>query len=81
MATKMQKFTIKDFQKMFHDDDACLEWLRERNFPESIVCENCGKKAKYYRITTRKVYGCECYGYQISPTAGTIFIYHTPPHI
>jgi len=73
MATKKQKFTIKDFQQMFPDDDACLKWLRNRNYPETIICENCGKEAKYYRISTRKVYGCEWCGHQISPTANTIF--------
>lgn len=66
-------FTIKDFQKMFPDDDSCLEYLRREWFPELITCEGCGREAKFYRVTTRKVYGCEYCGYQISPTAGTIF--------
>jgi transposase len=69
----MQKFTLKDFQVMFPDDNACLDYLRREWFPESIKCANCGKDAKYYRITTRKVFGCEYCGNQISPTAGTIF--------
>ncbi len=69
----MQKFTIKDFRKMFPDDAACLDYLRREWFPETIRCENCGKDSKYYRITTRKVFGCEHCGNQISPTAGTIF--------
>lgn len=81
MATKtrkqpkspMQKFTLKDFQKMFPDDDACLDYLRHNLYPETIVCEGCGKNARYYRISTRKVYGCEHCGFQISPTAETIF--------
>ena len=69
----MGKFTIKQFQAMFPNDDVCLEWLRNYLYPETIVCENCGKEAKYYRISTRKVYGCEWCGHQISPTANTIF--------
>ena len=69
----MQKFTLKDFQTMFPDDDACLDYLRREWFPETIKCVHCGKDAKYYRITTRKVFGCEYCGNQISPTAGTIF--------
>lgn len=73
MATKMKKFTVKDFHKRFPDDDTCLDWLRHNLYPETIECANCHKQAKYYRITTRKVYGCEFCGYQISPTAGTIF--------
>jgi len=71
MTTK--QFTIKDFQKMFPNDDTCLEYIRREWYPETITCDGCGREAKYYRITTRKVYGCEFCGYQISPTAGTIF--------
>jgi transposase-like protein len=69
----MEAFTIKEFQKMFPNDDACLEYLRREWFPELITCEGCKREARFYRITTRKVYGCEHCGYQISPTAGTIF--------
>ncbi len=70
---KCRNSQSKIFKKMFPDDDACLEWLRNRNYPKTIVCENCGKEAKYYRISSRKVYGCEWCGHQISPTANTIF--------
>lgn len=75
MNTKspMQKFTLKDFQAMFPDDNACLDYLRHELYPEVIECDGCGKDARYYRITTRKVYSCEHCGYQISPTTDTIF--------
>lgn len=73
MKSPMKKFTLKDFQVMFPDDAACLDYLRNELYPEVIVCEGCQREAKYYRITTRKVYGCEHCGYQISPTADTIF--------
>lgn len=71
--TKMMKFTLKDFQTMFPNDDVCLDYIRSEWFPEIINCANCGRDAKFYRITTRKVYGCEFCGHQISPTANTIF--------
>ena len=71
--TQMTKFTLKDFQTMFPDDDSCLEYLRNEWFPEVMTCEGCGKQAKFYRITTRKVYGCEHCGFQFSPAANTIF--------
>jgi transposase len=71
--TQMMKFTLKDFQVMFPDDSACLDYIRSEWYPEIIECSNCGKHAKFYRITTRKVYGCEFCGHQISPTANTIF--------
>lgn len=75
MTTKSQmtKFTLKTFQAMFPNDDVCLDYLRYEWYPEIIKCKNCGREAKFYRITTRKVYGCEFCGHQISPTAGTIF--------
>lgn len=69
----MKKFTISDFNKMFPNDDACLEYLRNKRFPPKIHCPKCNKERKFHRITTRKVYGCDVCGYQISPTAGTIF--------
>ncbi len=69
----MEKYTIKDIQQDFPNDDTCLEWLRQYRYPEIITCEGCGKEARYYRITTRKVYGCEWCGHQLSPTADTIF--------
>lgn len=69
----MLRFTIKDFRKAFPDDDTCLKWLRNYRWPERFECPNCGKEAKFYRITTKKVYGCEHCGHQISPTANTIY--------
>ncbi len=70
---KMQKFTINSFREMFPDEDTCLEWLYNRNYSEVQKCPNCGKESKFYKISDRKVYSCEFCGYQISPTAGTIF--------
>ena len=69
----MTKFTLKQFGEMFPNDDACLEYLRSEWYPEIITCEGCKREAKFYRITTRKVYGCEHCGFQFSPAAGTIF--------
>lgn len=70
---KMQKFTLKQFLEKYPDADTCLEYLRNRFWGERFECPNCHKDAKYYRIRSKKVYGCEHCGHQISPTAGTIF--------
>ena len=69
----MQKFTIREFYEKFPDDGACLDWLFHHSYGEEIECKGCGREAKFYRIKSRKVYGCEYCGYQISPTADTIF--------
>jgi transposase-like protein len=75
----MNKYTIKDFNKTFPDDDSCLEWLRNYIYPEKIDCPTCQKPTKHHRITTKKVYGCDNCGHQISPTAGTIFDHSSTP--
>ena len=76
MATKKsptKKYTLKDFYVMFPNDNVCLEWLRNRLYPKKIYCQNCQKPTLHHRIKSRKVYGCDYCGNQISPTAGTIF--------
>ena len=69
----MRRYTITQFNKQFPNDDACLEYLRNKYYPKLIDCPNCQKPTKYHRIKTRKVYGCDMCGHQVSPTAGTIF--------
>ena len=69
----MQKFTIKEFQARFPDDDTCLEWLRRKLYPEKILCTTCRKPTKHYKIRGRKTYTCEECSHHFSPTAGTIF--------
>lgn len=67
------KPTLTDFMEKFPDEDAALDWLRHKLYPEKIYCSDCEKATRHHRITTRKVYGCDYCGHQISPTAGTIF--------
>ena len=71
--SRMQKFTIKDFQNMFPDDDSCLEYIRNKRYPKRIDCPQCDKNAKFHKAKKRKVYVCDYCGYQLSPTAGTVF--------
>ena len=73
----MRKYTIAQFNKEFPDDDACLEWLRNKLYPTKIYCPVCEKPTKHHRIRTKKVYGCDSCGHQVSPTADTIFE-HSP---
>jgi len=75
----MRKYTIAQFNKEFPDDDACLEWLRNYLYPKRIHCSTCNKPTKHHRIKTKKVYGCDYCGHQISPTAGTIFEHSPTP--
>lgn len=71
--SNMQKFTVKDFQKIFPDDDACLEYIRAQKFPERIDCPQCKKSALFHKIAGRRSYACDYCGFHIAPMAGTIF--------
>lgn len=68
----MKRFTVKDFNTKFPDDDACLEWLKQNRWPEGITCPKCQKVTKHHKVTGRPVYSCDFCGHQVSPMAGTI---------
>jgi transposase len=70
---KELRYSVRDFNKEFPNDDACLEFIKERRFPGGIAkCANCGEKTKHHRVGNRTAYACQC-GAQIYPLAGTIF--------
>jgi transposase-like protein len=66
------KYTIKQLQSDFKDDNACLEFLYQARYADK-PCARCGKQYRFTRIKTRKVYSCNNCASHISPTAGTIF--------
>ena len=70
---KMQRYPLKAFQKQFPDDAACLEWLKNRLYPDGIFCKNCEEITKHYRVVSRPSYCCEHCGNHVHPTADTIF--------
>jgi transposase len=75
----MNKYTIEQFNELFPNEDACLDWLRHKLYPQKIYCINCKKLTRFYRIKNRKAYGCDLCGHQISPTANTIFDHSPTP--
>ncbi|HXZ13444.1 MAG TPA: IS1595 family transposase [Candidatus Sulfotelmatobacter sp.] len=73
---KELRFTVKDFHKKFPNDDACLEYLKEKRYPGGICyCDEaeCKIERKHHRVTGRPAYACDYCGKMISPMAGTIF--------
>ena len=56
---KMERFTKKDFDRQFPNDAACLEWLKNRLYPDGIYCKNCEQVTKYYRLKSSPSYSCE----------------------
>lgn len=69
----MKKYSTKDFEKQFPNDDACLEWLFKTRYPQDVKCEKCGKVSPHFRIQNRPCYSCQICGSHVYPMAGTIF--------
>jgi transposase len=65
--------TYLQFIDRFPDNDACLEYLKERFFPDGTECSKCDKASKFHRIKSRSAYSCQFCGNHVYPTAGTIF--------
>jgi transposase len=67
--------TYSRFLELFPDNDACLEYLKDKFFADGSTCPNpkCGKTTKFHRIKGRSAYSCQYCGHHVYPTAGTIF--------
>lgn len=66
----MKKYTIADLGRQYPTEDACLEAIFRRRFPEA---------QGYYRVRGRKCYSHKTTRHQIYPLAGTIFEGTTTP--
>ncbi|MDO8616713.1 MAG: IS1595 family transposase [Dehalococcoidia bacterium] len=69
----MNKYTIRDFDRDFPDDGACLDWLKDFLYPAGIPCKVCGEVTKHYRVKSRPSYSCSRCGHHVHPMAGTIY--------
>jgi len=69
----MKRYTFKDFLQEFPNDEVCLEWLKNKRWPDGIYCEKCEKVTGHSYTASRKCYTCHECGLHVHPTAGTIF--------
>ena len=69
----MERYTIRDFQRDFPNDAACVEWLKEYRWPDGIHCETCNKVTKHHLMSSRRSFSCQHCGHHVHPTSGTIF--------
>jgi transposase-like protein len=67
------RMTYARFLELFPDNDACLEYLKTKFYPDGTECPKCGKPSKFHRIKGRSAYSCQFCGHHVYPTAGTIF--------
>lgn len=69
------KYTLKQFQGEYPNDERCLERLMEVQYGGTkITCPDCGVAgSKFHLMQKRKAYACQECGHHIYPCAGTIF--------
>jgi hypothetical protein len=74
---RIQQMTIRDFEAMFPDDDACKLYLAEHRWPEYVVCPRCGNPdiKPHARAFHWVCYACGVGndGYRFSVLVETIF--------
>ena len=67
------KYTIKDFNRQYPDDEACISEIFRQRYGDLVVCPHCGKKTKFHKVSNRKCFSCQYCAYQLHPLADTIF--------
>lgn len=60
-----------DFDRRFHDEASCVEYLFQIRWPEGFSCPRCGNSG--FWKSSRGLYVCSSCEYHQSVTAGTIF--------
>ncbi|MEO5612034.1 MAG: IS1595 family transposase, partial [Sphingomicrobium sp.] len=65
--------TIRDFFKLFPDDETCLNHLFNVRFGQGHKCPSCKRPSNWYRIKAERAYSCQWCGYHLHPTVGTPF--------
>jgi transposase len=72
-ASSEGTFSMMEFNQEFPDDAACLEWLKNRLYPDGIFCPKCDAITKHHRDAKRPSYACQNCGHHEHPMRGTIF--------
>jgi transposase len=71
---KQKTYSITQFRKDYPDEKACLDKIFNIRYGKLGACPHCGVvNAEFKRIKTRRCYQCVECGYQLHPTAGTVF--------
>jgi hypothetical protein len=64
--------TFKQFQKLYPNDDVCLDHLFRIRFGKEPVCPKCGQIDTFHRLKKLPAYTCNC-GHHLHPMVGTPF--------
>lgn len=75
----LEPFPLSQFNRLFPDDDSCLDAVKELKYPGGIYCPICKTVTTHYKIIGRTAYGCRYCRNQTYPLTGTIFEKSTTP--
>jgi transposase len=70
---KKEKFTIKQFNKKYPNDEACLHQVFINRYSHLENCPECQSSFSFHKVSDRKCYACAYCSYQLHPLADTIF--------
>jgi transposase-like protein len=62
---------LREFQRQFATEAACVDYLAACRWPDGFVCPRCGH-GHAYRLTAHRRWQCAACRYHVSLTAGTI---------
>ncbi len=63
------RMTYTEFLRRFPTNDACLDYLKARYYPDGTPCPKCSKPSRFHRIAGRSAYSCQFCGHHVYPTA------------
>jgi transposase-like protein len=66
-------YTLEQFRKDFPNEESCISYIFQNKYGDSFTCPKCSKKGGFHKAKNRRCYACAWCGYQVYPTAGTVF--------
>ncbi len=73
---RIQQMTLKDFDMLFPNEDACKDFLISHRWPDGVKCPRCANE-NVYVLPSRPYHwqcaGCSTTGYRFSLLVGTVF--------
>jgi transposase len=72
-ASSEARCTRFEWDALFPNDDACLEYLMVKLYPEGIYCPKCERVTKHHKDANRPSFQCQFCGHREHPMVGTIF--------
>lgn len=65
--------TEEAFHQRFPNNHVCVEWLKNEQFPDGIVCKKCDRKTNHHYYPGYLSYQCTICGNHYQPIDGTIY--------